>query len=161
MTQTLLYKGYQGTVDADVESNVLHGKILFINDLVTYEADTLPELKKEFETSVDDYLETCKEIGKEPDKPFSGTFNIRIGKEIHQQIARIAASDSISINQFILDSLNETLKKRMNENRFIGESAQYFTTLMQQINPVSITKNNNTSFKQIIDITRRVDINEH
>lgn len=154
MTQTLLHKGYQGTIDADIESNVLHGKILFINDLVTYEADTLSELKNEFEASVDDYLETCKEIGKEPDKPFSGTFNIRVGKEIHQQIARISASDNMSINQFVLESINDALQKRVRENRFIGESTQYFITLMQQKNHISIAQDNeNTSFKQVIDIT--------
>lgn len=55
------YQGYQGSVETSIEEDVLHGKILFINDLVTYEAVTIKKLRQEFEMAVDDYLETCKQ----------------------------------------------------------------------------------------------------
>ncbi|ELI3143951.1 type II toxin-antitoxin system HicB family antitoxin, partial [Escherichia coli] len=52
----LKYKGYLGTVEPDFENNILHGKLAFIRDLVTFEAETLADLEREFKTSVDLYL---------------------------------------------------------------------------------------------------------
>lgn len=68
----LKYKGYLGTVEPDFENNILYGKLAFIRDLVTYEAETLADLEREFKTSVDLYLQSCVEDGKEPDTPFKG-----------------------------------------------------------------------------------------
>jgi predicted HicB family RNase H-like nuclease len=79
MTEYLKYKGYHGTIEPQLEDNMLFGKIAFINDLVTYEAKDLVQLKKEFQTSVDDYLAFCAERGKQPNKPFKGSFNVRTG----------------------------------------------------------------------------------
>ncbi|EJZ1419000.1 TPA: type II toxin-antitoxin system HicB family antitoxin [Escherichia coli] len=66
----LKYKGYLGTVVTDFENNVLYGKLAFIRDLVTYEAKTLADLEQEFKTSVDLYLHSCVDDGKEPAPPF-------------------------------------------------------------------------------------------
>jgi predicted HicB family RNase H-like nuclease len=66
--ELLQYKGYYGTIELS-KDNIIHGKIEFIEDLVNYEATSLEMLKKEFNIAVDFYLETCKRIGKEPDKP--------------------------------------------------------------------------------------------
>ncbi len=68
----LKYKGYLGTVEPDFENNILHGRLAFIRDLVTYEAETLADLEREFKTSVDLYLQSCVEDGKGPDTPFKG-----------------------------------------------------------------------------------------
>ena len=63
------YKGYQGTIELQVKKNILSGKIAFIVDSVAYKGNSRSMLKKEFEAAVDRYLEACKRIGKEPDKP--------------------------------------------------------------------------------------------
>ena len=83
------YKGYIGSAEISVEDECLHGKILFIADLVTYEAEKFSDLKREFEDAIDDYLELCREIGKEPNKTMSGTFNVRVGVDLHKKIALI------------------------------------------------------------------------
>jgi len=67
------YKGLQGSVEVSLGDNVLHGKILHIVDLVTFEAETPEGLRQAFETQVDEYLIFCSEEGVAPDKPFSGT----------------------------------------------------------------------------------------
>lgn len=69
MKETMTYKGYTGSVEYSVDDRVWRGKILYIKDLVTYEADYKSGLYKEFVTAVDDYLETCKELHREPDEP--------------------------------------------------------------------------------------------
>lgn len=94
------YKGYHGSVEVSLEDNVLHGSIQFIKDLVTYEAETPEQLRHEFELAVDDYLETCRQVDKEPDKEFSGTFNVRVGSEIHRKAAITATLEGITLNEF-------------------------------------------------------------
>ncbi|WP_439327707.1 type II toxin-antitoxin system HicB family antitoxin [Lonepinella sp. BR2357] len=103
---TLLnYKGYVGTIEPDLENNVLFGKLAYIRDLVTYEAETLPDLEKEFRASVDLYLSDCASLGKTPDKPFKGVFNVRISEELHR-MAVIAAGD-MSLNAFVGTAIQE------------------------------------------------------
>jgi predicted HicB family RNase H-like nuclease len=97
------HKGYQGSVKVSVEDNCLHGKIEFISDLVNYEAETVEQLEKEFKLAVDSYLETCKEVGMEPKKPFKGSFNVRIGQELHEKAAKRAGEIGKTLNDYIKD----------------------------------------------------------
>lgn len=101
MSKVFEYKGFQGTAECSVEEGVLHGKILHITDLVDYNADTLADLKTEFEAAVDDYLELCAELGCEPSKPASGTFNVRVGPELHTRANMAATRQGISLNEFV------------------------------------------------------------
>lgn len=109
MSKLLEYKGYHGSVEPDVDTDHLYGKVLFINDLVTYTADTVKDLRKEFVISVDEYLGVCEELGDEPDKPFNGTFNVRIGQELHRKAAIDAAKDGISLNDYVKGALEMRL----------------------------------------------------
>lgn len=101
------YKGFYGSVETSLEDGVLFGKIECINDLVNYEAETLAALRAAFEESVDDYLETCAEIGKSPDKPMSGTFNVRVGAELHKQAYIAATNAGKTLNEFVKAALEE------------------------------------------------------
>ncbi|WP_106478147.1 type II toxin-antitoxin system HicB family antitoxin [Phytohalomonas tamaricis] len=102
MKSTILeYKSYQGSVEISLKDGVMHGKILHIVDLVTYEAETITQLRQEFEAAVDDYLETCEEEGVQPDKPFSGTFNVRVGPETHRKVVKAAARAGMNLNETI------------------------------------------------------------
>ncbi|MFZ7234022.1 type II toxin-antitoxin system HicB family antitoxin [Avibacterium avium] len=105
----LKYKGYVGTIEADLENNVLFGKLAYIRDVVTYEAETLPQLEKEFQTSVDMYLQDCQELGRTPDKPFKGVFNVRISEELHRN-AVLAAGD-LSLNAFVAEAIKEKVER--------------------------------------------------
>jgi predicted HicB family RNase H-like nuclease len=105
----LEYKGYIGTVEPCLETLKMYGKIEFINDLVTYGADSLPGLKNEFENAVNDYLIVCEELNTLPDKPFSGTFNVRVGKELHREIAYSAAKSKSNINVWVKEACIERL----------------------------------------------------
>ena len=104
----LKYKGYLGTIEPDLETGELFGKLAFIRDLVTYEAETLKALEKAFIASVDEYLASCEELGKQPDLPFKGTFNVRINPELHRK-AVLASSDT-SLNAFVSEAISEKLE---------------------------------------------------
>ena len=106
MSNVLEYKGYTGSIEASIEDHCLFGKILFISDLVTYEAETVSDLEAEFIVAVDDYLLTCKEVGKDPQRPFKGSFNVRISPELHRKAAIEANKASISLNEYTAKAID-------------------------------------------------------
>lgn len=97
----LTYKGYSGSIEASIEDACLHGRILFVDDLVTYEGDSVPEIRAAFQDAVDRYLNHCQRVGKAANKPYSGTFNVRIGPELHSKAARVAHQKKIKLNEFV------------------------------------------------------------
>lgn len=99
------HKGYIGTVEIDSDANLLHGSILGVRDVVTFEGRTPSEAEKAFRESVDDYLNFCKERGEEPDKPYSGKFVVRVEPKVHRLISAMAESSGMSLNAWINDRL--------------------------------------------------------
>ena len=107
MKNILEYKGYHTKVEFDGESFVLRGKIEGIKDLVNFECTDISKVEEEFHNAVEDYLEFCKEVGKEPEKEYKGTFNIRISPELHKKLAIFAMKKG--------DTLNSTVEKAIAE----------------------------------------------
>lgn len=105
----LHYKGYSGSVEYSQEDDVLHGRVLGINDLVTYEGRTLEEIKQYFTKAVEGYLAMCRELGQDPDKPFSGRFNVRISPQLHRALAVKARQSGISLNALVERAIKEAL----------------------------------------------------
>ncbi|WP_136468883.1 type II toxin-antitoxin system HicB family antitoxin [Flagellimonas onchidii] len=101
MTDNLEYKGYFGSVEYSSADGVLHGKIIGTNDLVTYQGSSVKELKGAFEESVDGYLETCRELGKEPNKFFKGVFNVRTSTETHRELSIMAEKKKMKLNELV------------------------------------------------------------
>lgn len=99
------YRGYYGSIEASVEDAVLHGKLEFINALVTYEGETVKEIRRAFEDAVDDYLAYCSERGYEPEIPCKGAFNVRVGHKTHLKAALAAREKGISLNEFVRRSI--------------------------------------------------------
>ncbi len=101
MKNYLEYKGYLGTVEYSGEDDCLYGKVMGIKGLISYEGDSLTQLKTDFHQAVDDYLEMCVEKKVPPEKAFKGSFNIRIGADLHRDLALKAQEKNMSINSFI------------------------------------------------------------
>ena len=104
------YKGYIGKVEYDDENRVFTGSVINIKAVITFHGSTVDELETEFKTSVDDYLEWCREDGVEPEKPYSGKFNVRFSPELHQRAAVGAKILGISLNGFIEKSVTDELR---------------------------------------------------
>lgn len=99
------YNGFIGSVNYSDDDEVFHGKLECITDLVTYEGTTVQELKQAFHEAVDGYVAFCKEVGKPPQKPFKGLFNVRVKPELHQKVAFISLERGISLNQVVSEAL--------------------------------------------------------
>ena len=106
----LKYKRYYGSINLDSENNLLYGKVEYIRALITYEAKDVEGLMKAFRESVEDYLKFCCQKNIEPEKPFKGSLNIRIGEARHRQAAIAAQSLEKSLNDYICQALDEKLK---------------------------------------------------
>jgi predicted HicB family RNase H-like nuclease len=102
MDAGLKHKGYAGSVEVSLEDNCLHGRVQFVNDLITYEGATPDELATAFRDAVDSYLAHCSAIGKQPEKACSGTFNVRLGPELHRKAAIRAVQEGRTLNDFIV-----------------------------------------------------------
>jgi predicted HicB family RNase H-like nuclease len=103
--KSLTFNGFEGSAEIDTDRQVCRGKLLFIPDLVTYEADSPKDLQVAFEDAVKDYLETCEELGREPHRPFRGSFNVRVKSELHRVAAVRAAHEDVSLNDLVVRSL--------------------------------------------------------
>ena len=101
MKNVLEYKGYTGSVDFSAEDNLFFQKLTGIRDVVTFEGETVKELMKAFHDAVNDYLTMCKELGKDPDKEYKGSFNVRLKPRVHRLAAMKSAALKISLNQFV------------------------------------------------------------
>lgn len=112
MSNQFTYKGYSGSCLSSIEDECLHGRILFITDLITYEGNTIPELRASFEMAVDDYLNYCKETGKQAEKPYSGSFNVRIPPELHKELAKRASRHGMTINEFVKHAIEKEVKPK-------------------------------------------------
>lgn len=111
MKDILQYRNYTAEVHFSSEDEVFFGRIIGINDLVNFEADSVKELKKAFVEAVEDYLSTCKQLNKSPEKTFKGSFNVRIPSSLHRQAAMFASLKKVSLNDFVRYALDATVAK--------------------------------------------------
>lgn len=109
MKNLIEYKGYVGSVEFSQDDELFYGKVLGIRALISYEGTTAAELIDDFHAAIDNYLELCQEEGKEPEKAYKGSFNIRISPELHKKIAIYAMEHDITLNNFVEQSLEKQL----------------------------------------------------
>jgi len=109
MKDILEYRGFAGSVHYRAEDEVLYGKIEGVPDLVTFEGRSVKELKESFTKAVDQYLALCERLGKNPQKSYRGTFNVRISPELHLKAAEAAIRSNRSLNQFVEQAIENEL----------------------------------------------------
>ena len=106
---TLNYKSYTAKIEFDPDDNILFGNIIGIRDTVGFHGESVAELKDAFHEAVDFYLDSCKKAGREPNKPFSGKFLVRINSELHGEIAAAAAHNGKSLNKWLSETLTQAV----------------------------------------------------
>jgi len=122
MNDILNYKEYHASVQYSAANEIFTGKILGINDLINFEGTSVSELKKAFKEAVDDYLITCSEIGKTPEKTYKRSFNVRVSPKLHQETSAFASMHKITLNQFVKTALSYALKQKGNVIQIVEEN---------------------------------------
>ena len=106
------YKEYYASICYEDETSTFYGEIEDIDDLVTFEADTVAGLKKEFKNAVEEYLDLCKRNNMEPNKPYKGTFNVRIKPELHRKAVKASKILNMSLNQFVEKAISDKVNAK-------------------------------------------------
>jgi predicted HicB family RNase H-like nuclease len=109
MANTIEYKGYIGSIEYSSEDKCFFGKLEMIDDLVTFEATTALELEENFHAVVEEYLATCKALGREPQKVYKGVFNVRIEPELHKRVYQEALRSGVSLNSYVRLALSRSV----------------------------------------------------
>ena len=111
MTDNMLkYKDFYGSVEYSANDECFFGKIIGTTDLVTFEGESVAILKKAFNEAVEDYLILCKETGKEAQKTYKGSFNVRISPELHRRTAILAKKRNMSLNSFVEKAITDEIE---------------------------------------------------
>ena len=103
------YKGYEAKIEYDDEDRLFVGRVVNTKDIIAFDGTSVEELEQSFQAVIEEYLEDCKAIGKKPEKPFSGKFNLRISPELHRKIALLAAKQNVSLNTFVEQTLEKVV----------------------------------------------------
>lgn len=109
MKNTMEYKGYIGSVEVSEEDGIFFGKVLGIRSLISYEGESYRELRDDFHSAVDEYLSICQKEGKEPEKAYKGSFNIRISPELHKKLVVHAMARQMSLNGYVEQALEKAV----------------------------------------------------
>lgn len=110
-TNKLMHNGFTGSYEVSLEDECLIGKVLFVDDIITYEGETVAELTANFQAAVDRYLAYCKKTGKAANKPYSGTFNVRVGPGLHREAVIAASEASVNLNEFVTSAIETAVRK--------------------------------------------------
>jgi predicted HicB family RNase H-like nuclease len=105
----LKYKKFYGVVEYDADGKIFTGEVIGIHSVITFQGRTPEGLEQSFRESVDLYLQMCHEDGVQPEKAYSGRFNVRIHPELHREIASKAISEGKSMNNLVEEALQKIL----------------------------------------------------
>ena len=101
------YKGYLGKIEFDDEANIFHGQVVNIRDVITFQGQSVDELRQAFEDSIEDYFVFCVERGEQPEKPFSGRFTVQLSPEEHRRVILAAAKAGKHVDSWVADVLEQ------------------------------------------------------
>ena len=104
------YKGYVGTVTYDPVADLFRGEIANVNEVVTFEGESVGDLKRALAQAVDQYLAFCRERGEKPDRPFSGRMLVRMDPQTHRAVAMAAAREGKSLNAWTVEVLERAAR---------------------------------------------------
>ncbi|WP_460117296.1 type II toxin-antitoxin system HicB family antitoxin [Pseudomonas sp. S2_C03] len=100
------YNGYAARIEYSDEDGLFVGHIAGISDVVGFHGESVSELRAAFEEAVADYLQTCAQLGREPQKPYSGKLSLRLAPALHATVAVKAQLAHKSINQWVSDVID-------------------------------------------------------
>ena len=132
MKNMLEYKGYHAKIEFDKEDMLMVGSVFGIQDVLAFHGTNIQEIVDNFHQSIDNYLEMCAEFGRNPDKEFKGSFNVRIDPELHRQAALEADRSGMTLNQYVEKAIRLAVSK--NDNGPIYITTPVVTHVLPQTN---------------------------
>lgn len=150
MSNMLAYKGYHAKIEFCADDGILVGSVFGIRDSLNFHGSSIEEVTESFHDCIDTYLEICEAHGIEPDKEYKGTFNVRIPPELHRKAALKAEEDGISLNQFIQQAIEDSVRPAKYKNIVVQLPATYHETTLRTPNrSIDLSKYRTTPSVQV------------
>jgi predicted HicB family RNase H-like nuclease len=112
MENILKYKDFISTVKYSEEDNAFIGRMEGIDSIVSFEGQSVEELKSAFREAVESYLDFCNRKGIScPQKSYTGVFNVRINSDLHRRAAIAAKLRGNTLNAFVKESIEQRLEQ--------------------------------------------------
>lgn len=106
---TMTYKWFAARVEYSEEDECFIGHVAGVRDVIGFHADSVADLKAAFHEAVDDYIATCEKLGREPNRPYSGQFRLRLAPELHARAAMVAETKGKSLNAWVSDAIERSI----------------------------------------------------
>ena len=118
------YKGYRAAVTFDDGVGVFFGTVVDTRDVITFEGDSVEQLRREFKFSVDDYLDACREWGRDPDKPYSGEISFKVSSKVHRTADAAARSEGKTLEEWLAKTLEWVAEQTLHPPAYVNECCQ-------------------------------------
>lgn len=119
------YKGYRAAVIFDDSVEIFHGEVVDTRDVVTFQGVSVAELRREFKISVDDYLEFCRERGREPDKPYSGEIAFKVASKVHRAADAAAKSEGKTLEEWLAETVEWVAEQTLHPPAYVNGCCQH------------------------------------
>lgn len=133
MSNVLKYRGYHAKIEFSAEERVFFGEVFGIEDSLNFYGETVSEIEDAFHNCIEEYLEMCKEFGKEPNKSFKGSFNVRVRPELHRDVAIAAYDKGMTLNQYVEEALEKSLSNQSNQVTYMFLPEQLWSKTYKSI----------------------------
>jgi predicted HicB family RNase H-like nuclease len=111
MTNTMKYRGYVASMIFDADDKVIVGRVLDVDDIITFHGESVSEFESNFHTVVDNYIAACEKLGTVPEKPASGRVMLRVSPNVHAAALKAAARKGVSLNKWAEQALSTASRK--------------------------------------------------
>jgi predicted HicB family RNase H-like nuclease len=111
------YKGYTAVVEFDADLRSFTGHVIDLRDEIYFEGASVEELEASMKRAIDHYLSVCAKRGDEPERPFSGKLNLRLGTDLHRAAAIAAAAEGESLNNWLVKVVESAAQTETPRNR--------------------------------------------
>lgn len=118
------YKGYRAAVTFDDSVGAFFGTVVDTRDVITFEGCSVEELRREFKFSVDDYLDVCREWGRDPDRPYSGEISFRVSSKVHRTADAAARSEGKTLEEWLAETVEWVAEKTLHPPAYVDECCQ-------------------------------------
>lgn len=115
MTNTMSYRGYVASMIFDADDKIIVGRVVGVDDIITFHGQSVSEFESNFHAVVDDYIAACESLCAAPEKPASGRLMLRVAPKVHAAALKAAARKGVSLNKWAEQALSAASRKRTSQ----------------------------------------------
>lgn len=122
MNNTMSFRGYTASMVFDAEDKIIVGRVLDIDDIISFHGESVSEFEVNFHAVIDDYVSACEQLGSVPEKPPSGKLMLRVAPNVHAAALKAAARSGVSLNKWAERALSVASRKVAGQRQPRGQT---------------------------------------